>query len=134
MSKSNKVYDNKTWAFFKASYNIVVMEMLYFDMLKNILIIGIAAGIVTASIIQKIKSTLTSKKYLVLINFLVSMIIGPLFALTFSDVTLVESLWSGLFSFVGADVLYQTFENKIFKPFSEINKTISIPTENNIRR
>lgn len=110
------------------------MEMLYFDMLKNILIIGIAAGIVTASIIQKIKSTLTSKKYLVLINFLVSMIIGPLFALTFSDVTLVESLWSGLFSFVGADVLYQTFENKIFKPFSEINKTISIPAENNIRR
>ena len=48
------------------------------------------------------------------------MIFGTLFALTFSDAKLQESLWVGLFSFVGADTLYKTFEDKIFKSFANI--------------
>lgn len=107
--------------------------MLYFEMLKNILIIGIASGIIVTAIVQKIKSVIENKNFLILINFTTSIIIGPLFALSFSNATLIEALWAGLFSFVGADVLYQTFENKIFKPFSQVNNTISIPKENNIR-
>ena len=48
------------------------------------------------------------------------MIFGTLFALTFSEAKLQESLWVGLFSFVGADTLYKTFEDKIFKSFANI--------------
>ena len=102
-------------------------------MLKNILIIGIASGIIVTAIVQKIKSLIENKNFLILINFATSIIIGPLFALSFSSATLLEALWAGLFSFIGADALYQTFENKIFKPYSKINNTISIPKENNIR-
>lgn len=107
--------------------------MLDFDLIKNVLIIGIASGIVTSAVVQKIKEGMRSKKYLILINFVVSMVVGPLFALTFSSASIIDSLWVGLFSFVGADILYQVFEDKIFKPFSSLNKTIEVSIENEIK-
>ena len=110
--------------------------MLDFDLIKNILIIGISSSIVTTSFVQKIKETINFKKsnYIVIVSFFVSMSIGFLFSLSFSDVGVVNSIWVGLFSFLGADILYKMFEDKIFKPFSEINneKVIEIPKDNRI--
>ena len=61
------------------------------------------------------------------------MIFGTLFALTFSDAKLQESLWVGLFSFIGADALYKTFEDKIFKSFANIvNDKKNVVNEKNI--
>ena len=107
--------------------------MLKFELIKNVLIVGIGAGIITTALVQKIKEGLKTKKYLVLISFIVSMIIGTLFAKYFSDLSIVYCLWAGLFSFIGADVLYKTFEDKIFTPFSKMNEVIEVPKENEIK-
>jgi len=106
--------------------------MLDFELIKNILIIGIACGIVTTALVQKIKENLKTKRWIILISFLVNMVVGTLFALTFSNASFKDSLWAGLFSFIGADMLYQAFEDKIFKSFSDMDKTIQIPIENKI--
>lgn len=106
--------------------------MLDFDLIKNTLIIGMASGIVTTALIQKIKENLNTKKWLTLISFAINMVVGTLFAFSFSTVSIIDSLWVGLFSFVEADMLYQMFEEKIFKSFSSIEKTVAIPVENKI--
>lgn len=55
------------------------------------------------------------------------MIIGTLFAICFSDLSIVNSLWVGLISWVGADAIYKTFEDKIFKPFSKMQEVVEVP-------
>lgn len=110
--------------------------MLDFDLIKNVLIVAMASGIITTSFVQKIKETIHFKKSnrLVIISFLVSLTLGTLFALSFSDTNIINSLWVGLFSFIGADIIYKMFEEKIFTPFKDIYKddVVEIPKENNI--
>ena len=111
--------------------------MLKFDLIKNILIIAMASGIITTAFVQKVKETIKFKKSnrLVIISFIVSMILGTLFSLSFSDTNLINSLWVGLFSFIGADAIYKLFEEKIFQLFGEIYKEdmVEIPKDNIIR-
>lgn len=96
--------------------------MLNVDLLKNVLIIAIAGGCVSTLLIQKIKEVLNRKNWLVLISFLVNMIIGTLFAKCFSNIGWLYCLWSGLFGFVDATILYAMLEDKLFKSFSNIKK------------
>lgn len=107
--------------------------MINIELIKNILIVGIGAGIITTNVIQKIKESLKSKKYIGLISFGVSMVIGTLFAVCFSSVGFTYALWAGLISWIGADLIYKTFEDKIFKPFSKLNEVVEVPIENNIK-
>ena len=96
--------------------------MLNLELIKNLLIISVASSVITTTLVQKIKESFNFKKSscIIIVSFVVSMIFGTLFALTFSDAELKESLWVGLFSFVGSDTLYKTFEDKIFKSFANI--------------
>lgn len=103
--------------------------MLNFNLIKNILIVAIASGIITTAIIQKIKENLKSKKYIWLISLGVSMIIGTLFAICFSELSLINSIWVGLISWIGADAIYKAFEDKVFKPFSKMQEVVEIPKE-----
>lgn len=99
--------------------------MLNIDLLKNVLIIATVGGIASSLLIQKIKEVLSSKKWLVLISFIVNMIIGTLFAKCFSNIEWLYCAWSGLFGFVDASILYGLLEDKVFKSFS------SLQNENN---
>lgn len=92
------------------------------ELLKEILVVGIGASIFSTATIQKIKEMLKSKKWLYFIAIIVSFGIGICFALCFSDLELVDAIWVGLCTWVGADALYKTFEEKIFIPFSDMNK------------
>lgn len=96
--------------------------MLNIELLKNVLIIAIAGGIVSSLLIQKIKEALNSKRFLVLISFIVNMVIGTLFAKCFSDIDWLYCAWSGLFGFVDATILYAMLEDKVFKSFSTIQE------------
>ena len=96
--------------------------MLDMDLLKQVLVIAIASGCVTTLTVQKIKEQVSKKKWLFLISFLVSMIIGTLFAKSFSEATWLYCVWSGFFTWIDANLLYSVLENKVFKPFSEIKK------------
>ena len=51
---------------------------------------------------------------------------GILFTLSFTDYKLIDSIWVGLFSFIGADSLYKAFEDKLFKSFNKINEVKEI--------
>lgn len=101
--------------------------MLDFDLIKNILIVAIGSSIICTATVQKIKENLKTKKYLWLISLGVSMAIGTLFAICFSDLSIVNSLWVGLISWIGADAIYKSFEDKIFKPFSKMQEVVEIP-------
>lgn len=96
--------------------------MLNLELIKELLMIATASSIVTTASVQKIKEAFIFKKSsrLVIVSFVVSMIFGTLFGLTFGGVEISEALWVGFFSFIGADVIYKTFEDKIFKSFGTI--------------
>lgn len=94
--------------------------MLNIDLLKNVLVISIASGCVCTLLIQKIKENLKSKKWLFLISILINMSVGTLFALSFSDISLEFAIWCGVFCLVDSSLLYNLLEDKIFKPYSEI--------------
>lgn len=100
--------------------------MLNIELLKSILIIGISSSIITTSLVQKIKEQLKSKKYICLISLVISLIVGTLFSKSFSNINWIYSAWAGFFSFIGADTLYLTFEEKIFKRFSDNEEIIEI--------
>jgi len=111
--------------------------MLDFDLIKNILMIAMASSIITTAFVQKIKETINFKKSnrLIIVSFLVSMILGPLFSLSFSNINIINSLWVGLICFIGADAIYKMFEGKMFLSHNEIHKEniVEIPKENEIR-
>lgn len=109
--------------------------MLDLDLIKNVLIVAMASSAITTAFVQKIKESITFKKSnrLVIISFIISMIVGTLFAMCFSEMTLFYCLWSGFISFIGADAIYKIFEDKIFKSFSEIaEKNKVVVDEENI--
>ena len=101
--------------------------MLDFNLIKNILIVAIASGCVTTLTVQKIKEQITKKQWLFIISFLVSMIIGTLFAKSFSDANWLYCVWGGFFTWINASLLYSAFEDKIFKPFSKMQEVVEIP-------
>lgn len=98
------------------------------ELIKALLLVAVLSSIISTSFIQKIKtiSLIKCSDCLVYISFLVSMSFGMLFTLSFTNYTLVESLWVGLFSFIGADSLYKAFEDKLFKSFNKINEVKEI--------
>lgn len=93
--------------------------MLNWELLQQLLIIAMALGVITCAFIQKTKGMFESSKWIGLYSFLVNMILGIVFCLSFTSVNIVNSLWVGVFSFLWADTLYKTLEGKL-KPYSEI--------------
>ena len=93
-----------------------------FDLIKFICMVAIGVSVLSTPTIQKIKTMLKNKKYLNLIAFLTSMILGELFTISFTDLGWKYGIWVGFFTWLGAEAIYNSFENKLFTPFSEMNK------------
>ena len=109
--------------------------MLNLDFLKNLLIISIALSVITCAFVQKTKKHFNTSKYICLYSFIVNIIIGIIFCITFTEITFPTSLWVGLFSFLGADSLYKSLEGKLSSYTEIINREkIVIPKENLINR
>lgn len=105
--------------------------MLKIEYLKQLLLISIALSIITCTLIQKTKFLLKSSKWIYLYSLIVNILVGIIFCITFTDITFPNSLWIGLFSFLGADSIYKTLEGKIESYSEMLNKnSISIPREN----
>ena len=96
------------------------------ELLKQILIVSIAASIVSTATIQKIKEQLKSKKWLFFASLISSITIGITFALSFTELSIINSIWVGLITWIGADAIYKSFEDKIFKRFSDIENVTEI--------
>lgn len=100
--------------------------MIDLDLLKQILIIAIASGCATTLAVQKVKEVLTKKDLLFYISFGISMIVGTLFAKSFSDANWLYSIWAGFFTWLDADLLYKALEDKVFTKFADMKKVTKI--------
>lgn len=96
------------------------------EIIKQILIVSIAASIVSTATIQKIKEQLKSKKWLFFTSLISSITIGITFALSFTELSIINSIWVGLITWIGADAIYKSFEDKIFTKFSDIENVAEI--------
>lgn len=104
--------------------------MLDIDLLKQVLIIAIASGCMTTLSVQKVKENIKNKKLIFPIGLAVSIILGTLFAKTFSDVGWIYCLWAGFFTWLDADLLYKALEDKVFTKFSSMKRVTKIEREN----
>ena len=97
------------------------------DNLKLFLIISITISSITCAFVQKTKGLFKSSKYLTIYSLILNMAISVLFCISFTNVTLPNSLWIGLFSFIGADSIYKSLEGKIlsYRTIQERKKTKS---------
>lgn len=100
------------------------------DLIKELLITAMAASIFSTAIIQKIKEHLVKKNTLFFTSLLISIITGFLFSISFTELNIINSIWVGMITWIGADALYKTFEDKIFKSFSNINNIEIIERDN----
>lgn len=92
------------------------------ELLKQVAYVAVAGSIFTTATMQQIKSGINFKqsKTLVWVSLIVSMLLGTLFAICFSNLSIIYSLWAGFTTWLGAEAIYTALEDKIFKPYSEI--------------
>ena len=95
--------------------------MLKIEYLQQLLIISVALSTITCTFIQKTKKYFKSSKYLVPYSLIVNITFGIIFSITFTNIKFPNSIWLGMFSFLGADALYRTLEGKILS-YTDIMK------------
>lgn len=100
--------------------------MLDITLLKELLIIAIALSVITLAFIQKTKGIFKKSKWINPYSLVVNMIFGILFCLTFTESGFINSLWVGLFSYLGADTLYKTLEGKLASFKDIVEKKVEI--------
>lgn len=89
------------------------------DLLKELLINAIVLSVVTMAFIQKTKGIFKTSKFIELYSAIVNVIFAIVFCISFTKISIINSLWVGLFSFLGADTLYKALEGKL-ESFSDI--------------
>ena len=87
--------------------------MLDWYLLQVILVIAIACSTITVAFIQKTKKFCRNSRCITWYSFIVNMLFGYFFSITFASIDTVKSLWVGLFSFIGADTIYRNLEGKL---------------------
>lgn len=102
--------------------------MLDWYLLQVILVIAIACSTITVAFIQKTKKFCRNSRCVTLYSFIVNMLFGYFFSMTFASIDYVKSLWVGLFSFIGADTIYRNLEGKL-SSYSDL--VVRKPTDNN---
>lgn len=83
------------------------------DLLKELFVIAIVLSVITMAFIQKTKGIFKTSKFIELYSAIVNIIFAIVFCISFTEVSIINSLWVGLFSFLGADTLYKTLEGKL---------------------
>ena len=96
--------------------------MLYINYLKDLFLISIALSTITCTFIQKTKMLLKTSKYITLYSLIMNLLSGIVFCKTFTNIPFPNSLWVGLFSFLGADSIYKKFEGKLYSHSDLRNK------------
>lgn len=114
------------------------MENIFPTHLIDLLIVGVTASIITMVFIQKAKHLkfVTKNWQVGILNTFVSFAFGIPFAIWFYNLGLIDSIWVGVFSFIGAPAIYDALKNQTiltYKPTS-LDDTITLSKENEIKR
>ena len=102
------------------------MDIIIANEVFNCLMISIIVSIIVMAIVQKIKTLECVNKdcHILAVNLILSFMIGITFSLTFYDISIVNAIWVGVFSFVGAPSLYKAFKNINMKSLDDyVNKS-----------
>ena len=100
--------------------------MLDITLLQELLIIAIAESVIAVAFIQKTKGMFKKSKWINPYSFVVNIILGILFCLSFTEAGIINSLWVGLFSYIGADTLYKTLEGKLSSFKDIVEKKVEV--------
>lgn len=114
------------------------MEEFFPELLLNLLMISITFSVILMTLIQKFKtlSFINKSWHIWFLNLLFSFFIGIPFSITFYNIDLKNSIWVGLFSFIGASSIYEVLKNQNiinYKPTS-VSDTVTISKDNEIKR
>ena len=114
------------------------MENFFPTILLELLSISVTFSVILMMIIQKFKDlSFFNKSWKIwLLSFIFSFGIGIPFTITFYNTNIINSLWVGLFSFIGASAIYEGLKNQKFinyTPKSSSN-TKTLDTKNEIKR
>ena len=95
--------------------------MLKLEYLREALVIAVALSTITCAFVQKTKCCFHSSKSLAIYSLIVNIFVGIVFCMTFTNIDFPNSLWIGMFSFLGADTIYKTLEGKV-SSYTDITK------------
>lgn len=104
--------------------------MIKWRLLENLLLVATASSTISVAFIQKTKACLKCSKHVCFYSFILNMILGVIFTITFTDVDVKYSFWVGLFSYLGADTIYKSLEGKLTS-FRDLKPSITTPADNN---
>ena len=114
------------------------MEDVFPSLLTELLIISVTYSVILMALLQKFKSLsfITKSWQIGVLNFIFSFAIGMPFAITFYDVNILDSIWVGLFSFIGASAIYEALKNQKLINYTptSLSDKITISSENEIKR
>lgn len=114
------------------------MDIILPDKLLNILMMSGTFSIVMMIFLQNVKKQSFIKKgvQVWVLNLLFSFLLGIPFGMVFYNLSLVDSIWIGVFTFVGAPSIYQALKSQNIVNYtpSSLKDTVSIPKENEIQR
>jgi hypothetical protein len=114
------------------------MENIFPDSLIDILLAGVALSSIIMIMLQNIKSAkiIQTGNQIWVLNLILSFVLGIPFAMKFYSLPLIDGIWVGIFSFIGAPAIYEALQNQNiinYKP-SSLSSTIEISKENEIKR
>ena len=90
-------------------------------MLLDFLYVSLIASIISSQMIQKLKETFNyDNVFNKIMSLIVSFGIGFIFSLSFYSSVLLYAFWIGLFTLIGAERLYKTFNG--YFGFSSLDK------------
>ena len=91
------------------------------SMLLDFLYVSLIASIISSQMIQKLKETFNyDNVFNKIMSLIVSFGIGFIFSLSFYSSVLLYAFWIGLFTLIGAERLYKTFNG--YFGFSSLDK------------
>ncbi len=100
------------------------MDIILPESLLQILSISVVFSVVLMALIQKLKALSIIHKtwHIWILNLIFSFVLGIPFGMLFYHLVLEESIWVGIFGFIGASSIYDALKN--YKPIS-LNSTNS---------
>ena len=87
--------------------------MFHIEYINELLLISMILSSITCTFIQKTKILIPNSKLVIVYSLIVNIVLGILFCHTFTDLTIKDTLWISLFTFLGSNSIYKTLEGKL---------------------
>ena len=85
------------------------------ELVREVLMVAINSSVFSTALIQKFKESFVKKSLLFYVSFDY-----------FTNLKIISSIWVGFITWIGADVVYKTFEDKLFASYKSIENIVEI--------